>query len=135
MYMRTCYQLVIKGVTKGASIHESINVGERVSRKTTECCNATIQETRRGKLSIEKPPAPKLYHELKKKKKCLQSPFRARVIDLGVLPGQICSAQRLPRDPDKPHSCHTRINCSTGYCFLSGLKAHKSTCYIFYRRL
>lgn len=72
------YQLVAKGATKGTSIYESINVGERVSRKTTECCNSTIQETRRGKLSVQKPPAPKVLSLIKKM--YLQSPFRARLL-------------------------------------------------------
>lgn len=127
------YQLVVKEATKGTAIYESINVRERVSRKTTEFSNAAIQQTRRGKLPVEKPPVPKVLSQIKKY--YLQSPFRARVIDLGVLPGQICSVQRLPRDPDKPHSCHTRKNCPIRYWFLSSLKAHNCTCYIFYRRL
>lgn len=53
-------QLVVKAVANGTSIDESINLGERVGRKSTECCNAPIQETRTGKLPIEKQLAPKV---------------------------------------------------------------------------
>lgn len=54
---------------------------------------------------------------------CCKVPLEQALLIWEFLPGQICSVQRFPKGPDKPHSCHTTRNCPTGYWFFSRPKS------------